>query len=98
MANNLIGCPGWADSTGVLPHLVAIRSQPPLVIGNTGDPNTPYTAAQLLAPAVGGRLVTYVGYGHSWLLNGHANTCMQSVVSDYFIRGVLPIAGTRCTS
>jgi pimeloyl-ACP methyl ester carboxylesterase len=98
VANNLIGCPGWSDSTGAITHLTPIRSEPPLVIGNTYDPNTPYAVARLLAPAVGGRLVTYVGYGHSWLLNGSANVCMQDVVSSYLIDGVLPATGTRCVT
>jgi hypothetical protein len=96
VANNLIGCPGWSALAGRVAHLVPIRSQPPLVIGNTGDPNTPYPAAHLLAAAVGGRLVTYVGYGHSWLLNGSSNPCMQEVVSSYLVRGVLPAPNTSC--
>ena len=98
VANNLIGCPGWRGSTGPVAHLSVIRRQPPLVIGNTGDPNTPYAAAHLLAAAVGGRLVTYVGYGHSWLLNGYSNTCMQRIVSTYFVRGVLPTNHTTCAA
>jgi TAP-like protein len=98
VANNLVGCPGWTNSAGALPHLALIRSQPPLVIGNTGDPNTPYAVAQRLAPTIGGRLVTYVGYGHSWLLNGSANACMQAVVSAYFIDETLPAPGTRCAA
>jgi hypothetical protein len=98
VANNLIGCPGWNSSTGAIAHLIPIRRQPPLVIGNTYDPNTPYAVARQLAPAVGGRLVTYVGYGHSWLLNGSANFCMQRVVSNYLVDGVLPAPGTRCAA
>jgi pimeloyl-ACP methyl ester carboxylesterase len=97
VANNLIGCPGWIKSPEPIAHLVPIRSQPPLVIGNTYDPNTPYAVAERLAPAVGGRLVTYVGYGHSWLLNGSANVCMQDVVSNFFLQGELPAPDTRCT-
>ena len=93
MANNLVGCPGWTNSAGALAHLAPIRSQPPLVIGNTDDPNTPYAVAQRLAPAIGGRLVTYVGYGHSWLLNGSANACMQAVVSCLFHRRGAPSSG-----
>jgi pimeloyl-ACP methyl ester carboxylesterase len=96
VANNLIGCPGWTNRTGSLAHLVAIRSRPPLVIGNTGDPNTPYAAARFLAMTVGGRVATYVGQGHSWLLNGSSNLCMQSVVTNYFVHGVLPVPNTRC--
>ena len=98
VANNLIGCPGWTEPTGAVAHLEAIHRRPPLIIGNTGDPNTPYAAAPLLARAVGGRLVTYIGFGHSWLLNGSSNTCMQRVVSDYFIRGMLPTPNTRCAA
>jgi hypothetical protein len=96
VANNLIGCPGWSESGGSLAHLKVVRSRPPLVIGNTYDPNTPYAVAQKLAPAIGGRLVTYVGYGHSWLLNGSADVCMQNVVSNYLILGSLPAPDTRC--
>jgi pimeloyl-ACP methyl ester carboxylesterase len=96
VANNLIGCPGWTDSAEAVAHLTSLRSQPPLIIGNTYDPNTPYAAARRLAATVGGRLVTYVGYGHSWLLNGSANVCMQDVVSTYLIRNSLPAPHTHC--
>ena len=68
----------------------------PLVIGNTYDPNTPYASARRLAPTIGGRLLTYVGYGHTWLLNGSANACMQGVVGRYLVDGALPATGTRC--
>jgi pimeloyl-ACP methyl ester carboxylesterase len=98
VANNLIGCPGWKDSAEAVAHLAVLRTDPPLVIGNTGDPNTPYAAAHLLAGAIGGRLVTYVGYGHSWLLNGSSNVCMQHVVSTYLIRGTLPSKGASCAA
>jgi pimeloyl-ACP methyl ester carboxylesterase len=98
VANNLIGCPGWTGSTGAISHLAPMRSHPPLVIGNTYDPNTPYAAARLLAPTVGGRLVTYVGYGHSWLLNGSTNVCMGDVVSTYLLHDALPAPGTRCVA
>jgi pimeloyl-ACP methyl ester carboxylesterase len=98
VANNLIGCPGWGDAADAVPHLSVIRSQPPLVIGNTGDPNTPYAAAPRLAAAIGGRLVTYEGYGHSWLLNGSSDPCMQQIVSRYFVQGIAPSAGTRCAA
>lgn len=98
VANNLIGCPGWVGSTDAIAHLSVIRSNPPLVIGNTGDPNTPYAAAHLLAAAIGGRVVTSVGYGHSWLLNGSSSVCMQQVVSSYFIQGALPKVNTSCAA
>lgn len=96
VSNNLIGCPGWSGSAGAIAHLSPTSAPTPLVIGNTGDPNTPYTSALHLTSAIDGRLVTYVGYGHTWLLNGSKNACMEAVVSKYFIDGVLPAKGTRC--
>jgi pimeloyl-ACP methyl ester carboxylesterase len=96
VSNNLIGCPGWEGSRRAIGHLSPVRAPVPLVIGNTFDPNTPYTSAQRLASDIGGRLATYVGYGHTWLLNGSANSCMQAVVRTYFVDGVLPVRGTRC--
>jgi pimeloyl-ACP methyl ester carboxylesterase len=96
VANNLIGCPGWTGARETVAHLHPVRAPTPLVIGNTGDPNTPYAAARALTSAIGGRLVTYVGYGHSWLLNGSMNACMQKVVGDYIANDTLPVRGTRC--
>ena len=96
VANNLIGCPGWKEPSAPVAHLVRIPSHSPLVIGNTGDPNTPYVGAHLLAQAIAGREVTYVGYGHSWVLNGSSDVCMQQVVSNYFAHGSLPAPRTRC--
>jgi hypothetical protein len=68
------------------------------VIGNVYDPNTPYPVAPKLAAAVGGRLVTYVGFGHTWLLNGSTNGCMDNVVTSYMARGIVPARGTRCSA
>jgi pimeloyl-ACP methyl ester carboxylesterase len=96
VANNLIACPGWTASGGAIAHLSPGRAPTPLVIGNTHDPNTPYAVARQLSSAIGGRLVTYVGYGHSWLLNGSTNVCMQDVVSHYLVKGLLPAQGTHC--
>lgn len=96
VSNNLIACPGWTTSSGAITQLARTRAPTPLVIGNVYDPNTPYAVARQLSSAIGGRLVTYVGYGHTWLLNGSTNACMQTVVSTYFISGALPAAAARC--
>jgi hypothetical protein len=96
VSNYLIGCPGWTNSSSAIAHLSPTPAPTPLVIGNTYDPNTPYVAARQLASAIGGRLVTYVGYGHTWLLNGSTNVCMEDVVTTYLVKGVLPAKGTRC--
>jgi HTH-like domain/TAP-like protein len=69
-----------------------------LLLLETPATNTPYAAAHLLARAIGGQEVTYLGYGHSWLLNGSSNICMQHIVSDYYIRGMLPTSNARCVA
>ena len=81
-----------------LAHLAPIRSSPPSSSATRSIPTRHMPWRRRLAPAVGGRLVTYVGYGHSWLLNGSANACMQTVVSDYLIDETLPAPGTRCAA
>ncbi len=96
VSNYLIGCPGWTGTSGAIAHLSPRGAPTPLVIGSTDDPNTPYVVAGQLASATGGRLIMYVGDGHTWLLNGSANACMQAAVSTYFLRGQLPATGTRC--
>jgi pimeloyl-ACP methyl ester carboxylesterase len=98
VANYLIACPGWTASKEPIAHLAPHGGPSPLVIGNVYDPNTPYVVAPQLAAATGGRLVTYVGYGHTWLLNGSANSCMQNVVTSYIVDGVVPPKGTRCSA
>jgi pimeloyl-ACP methyl ester carboxylesterase len=96
VANYLIACPGWTGSQGAVAHLHRNGAPSPLIVGNTGDPNTPYAAARALTSAIGGRLVTFVFDGHSWLLNGSTNACMQKVVGNYLVRDALPARGTRC--
>jgi pimeloyl-ACP methyl ester carboxylesterase len=96
VANYLIACPGWTGTGEAIAHLAPNGAPTPLVIGNVYDPNTPYVVAPQLTTAVGGRLVTYVGYGHTWLLNGSTNACMDGVVTSYFVDGVVPAKGTRC--
>jgi hypothetical protein len=98
VANYRIACPGWSQSNQPVAPLSPHGAPAPLVIGNVHDPSTPYVVAPRLAAATGGRLVTYVGYGHTWLLNGSTNTCMDNVVTSYIIDSVLPPKGTRCSA
>ena len=98
VSNYLIACPGWGRSRQPIAHLSPHGAPTPLVIGNVYDPNTPYVVAPQLAAATGGRLVTYVGYGHTWLLNGSTNACMASVVTAYIVDRAVPAKGTRCTA
>jgi pimeloyl-ACP methyl ester carboxylesterase len=98
VANYLIACPGWTGSGEAIARLAPNGVPTPLVIGNVYDPNTPYVVAPQLAAAVGGRLVTYVGYGHTWLLNGSTDACMDDVVTSYFVDGIVPPKRTRCSA
>ena len=67
------------------------------MIGNTGDPNTPLVGARHLAAAFPhASQLTWVGWGHTWLLSGATDTCMQGYVSRYLTTGVLPPTGTVC--
>jgi hypothetical protein len=37
-----------------------------------------------------------VGWGHTWLLSGATDTCMQHAVATYLTGGGLPPPGTVC--
>jgi hypothetical protein len=66
-----------------------------LVIGNTGDPSTPYAGAMAMSGLLGrARLLTIDGYGHTALLN--PSTCANDYESAYFLRGALPPPATVC--
>lgn len=97
---NLGACTVWPPATDPIAGVrVPTGHDAPaiLVIGNTGDPNTPHAAAVALARDLGsGHLVTWDGWGHTWLLNGSSDGCMQGVVDAYLLTGTVPAAGTTC--
>jgi hypothetical protein len=51
-----------------------------------------------LSAVIGGRLVTNVAAGHTWLLNDSTNACMEGVVTSYLVDRAPPQAGERCSS
>jgi hypothetical protein len=67
-----------------------------LVIGNTGDPATPYPWASALTRALGGRatLLTLEGEGHGAYDTG--DRCVRDAVHAYLLDGTVPPAGTIC--
>jgi pimeloyl-ACP methyl ester carboxylesterase len=91
------GCIAWPDGTRPVAALHPTAAPPVLVVGNTGDPNTPLVGARHLAAAFphAGQL-TWVGWGHTWLLSGATDTCMQHAVATYLTGGGLPPPGTVC--
>jgi pimeloyl-ACP methyl ester carboxylesterase len=70
-------------------------SAPILVVGTTGDPDTPYQDAVTLAATLeNGHLLTFVGEGHSGVAH---SPCSRAAEVGYLIDLTLPRDGARCT-
>ena len=79
------------DALGVV---TAAGSPPILVIGNTGDPVTPYDAARRVAGSLEhGRLLTYHGGGHTTY---GKDDCADTYIDSYLMDLTLPPAGADC--
>jgi hypothetical protein len=66
-----------------------------LLLGNTGDPTTPYQNSVALSHELArARLLTVDGYGHTESAN--PSTCATRDGVRYLLTGVLPPAGTVC--
>ncbi|QES50030.1 peptidase [Streptomyces venezuelae] len=100
MGWGLLACTGWpVPGSRKTPDVSAPGSAPILVIGNTGDPATPYAGArnmvERLGPGVGVEL-TYKGEGHGAYNSG--DPCVQKAVNSYLLDGTVPPANTTCTA
>ena len=94
---NLGGCVTWPDSRQPVSDTHPSAAPPVLVIGNTGDPNTPLVGGRHLAALFPhASQLTWVGWGHTWLLSGASDTCVSTAVTRYLSGGGLPPAGTVC--
>ncbi|WP_314253460.1 alpha/beta fold hydrolase [Streptomyces kutzneri] len=72
----------------------AAGSAPILVLGTTGDPDTPYQDAVTLARTLdSGRLLTFNAEGHTAY---HRSTCVSAHVDNYLTTLTLPTPGTIC--
>jgi len=72
----------------------AVGAPPIVVIGNTDDPATPYAQAEALSHELqSGRLLTYVGEGHTAY---GRDGCIDKAVDHYLLSLDVPHAGTRC--
>jgi pimeloyl-ACP methyl ester carboxylesterase len=70
-------------------------ASPILVIGNTGDPVTPYRSAVAMSRALArARLLTVHGFGHTEFFN--PSTCATNYEVSYLETGALPPSGTGC--
>ncbi|MEN8651068.1 alpha/beta hydrolase [Streptomyces sp. 21So2-11] len=94
----LMGCTKWpVPGEWTTPDVSAPGSAPILVIGNTGDPATPYAGARKMADELGkgvGVELTYKGEGHGSYNSG--DKCVQGAVNAYLLDGKVPEDGKVC--
>ncbi|KNB52015.1 peptidase [Streptomyces caatingaensis] len=99
MAWSLTQCTGWpVKGAWQRPDVGAKGAAPVLVVGNTGDPATPYEGARRMARALGdgvGIEMTYRGQGHGAYDSG--NPCVKRAVDGYLLDGTVPGRGTVCS-
>ncbi|MFI2375982.1 alpha/beta hydrolase [Streptomyces sp. NPDC018964] len=99
LAWEMVGCTDWAvPGAAEHPDVHAPGAAPILVIGNTGDPATPYEGARRMVRALGtgvGVELTYEGQGHGAYNSG--NRCVRDAVHGYLLDGKVPEAGTVCS-
>ncbi|UPZ29089.1 alpha/beta hydrolase [Streptomyces sp. LRE541] len=95
---------GWCHDWPVAgqyenPEVSAPGADPVLVVGNTGDPATPYEGARKMADELGkgvGVQLTWKGEGHG--AYGSGSDCVDSTVDDYLLDGSVPDDGKVCGS
>lgn len=72
------------------------RAPPVVIVGNTGDPATPFAHAQRAASLLpGSRLVTWESTEHTVFLS-HGSSCIDRPLVTYLITRQLPEKGLRC--
>ncbi|MES4889825.1 alpha/beta hydrolase [Streptomyces sp. NPDC096012] len=92
-------CHGWPVSGQFdTPEVSAPGAAPILLVGNTGDPATPYEGARRMAGELGrgvGVELTWKGEGHG--AYGSGSDCVDSAVDAYLLEGTVPKDGTVCS-
>jgi pimeloyl-ACP methyl ester carboxylesterase len=99
LAWGMVSCTDWpVPGAADHPDVSAPGAAPILVVGNTGDPATPYEGAMKMVEALGkgvGVELTTKGQGHG--ASDSKNKCVQTAVNGYLLDGKLPRAGTVCS-
>ncbi|MFI9614695.1 alpha/beta hydrolase [Streptomyces sp. NPDC052023] len=99
LAWSMMSCTDWAvPGAADHPDVSAPGSAKILVIGNTGDPATPYEGARRMVQALGkgvGVELTYKGQGHG--AYDSESKCVKQAVDGYLLDGKVPTGGTVCT-
>ncbi|MFI1353809.1 alpha/beta hydrolase [Streptomyces sp. NPDC020898] len=94
---------GWCHNWPVAgqhdtPEVSAPGAAPVLVVGNTGDPATPYEGTRKMADELGkgvGVMLTWKGQGHG--AYGSGSDCVDSTVNAYLLEGTVPQDGKVCS-
>ncbi|MEU6325134.1 alpha/beta hydrolase [Streptomyces sp. NPDC047009] len=94
---------GWCHDWPVAgqfdhPEVSAPGAAPVLLVGNTGDPATPYEGARKMADGLGegvGVELTWKGEGHG--AYGSGSSCVDSTVNAYLLNGTVPKDGKVCS-
>ncbi|GGS91112.1 alpha/beta hydrolase [Streptomyces chromofuscus] len=94
---------GWCHEWPVAgqfdtPEVSAPGAAPILVVGNTGDPATPYEGARRMADELGkgvGVMLTWKGEGHG--AYGSGSDCVDSTINAYALNGTVPKDGKVCS-
>ena len=95
VANELLPCAFWPVAPTGTPGPAQVVGAPPiLVVGNTGDPATPYSNAVAVAKQLPGAVLLTVDMG------GHtaygSDTCATAAVDKYLMTTATPAPGTVC--
>ncbi|WLW52365.1 alpha/beta hydrolase [Streptomyces sp. YU58] len=80
------------------PEVSAPGAAPVLVVGNTGDPATPYEGTRRMADELGegvGVVLTWKGEGHG--AYGRGSECVDATVNAYLLEGEVPEDGKVCS-
>ncbi|MFC4906788.1 alpha/beta hydrolase [Actinomadura gamaensis] len=95
---SLLSCTGWPyRGDDAAKEVSAPSAAPIVVVGNVGDPATPYAWAPALTKEIGGRaaLLTLKGQGHGAYLTG--DRCVVDTVNSYLLDGTVPPSGKTCS-
>jgi pimeloyl-ACP methyl ester carboxylesterase len=89
-------CANWPEPVAKLPtKFNAPGAAPIMVVATTNDPATPYAGGVSLSKQLSsGVLVTHKGEGHTVYAQG--DTCVNTTVDDYLIKGTVPRSDPMC--
>lgn len=95
---NIFGCADW-PAASARDRYTGPWNRPTastiLVVGNTGDPWTPYQGSVAMSRDLArARLLTVDGYGHT--VGNNPSSCAINDMVSYTVAGTLPAPGTVC--